>query len=263
MQLVNLETRKPNLNDLIQKAIQLFHFQTVVVLGIDHPSGQLFDLSSPEHDNIDALLTRCLSIMRIIESEQKALLINGEFSYKNEMFHPYASENAAEVYVPVFQEYGNTKKMIGIIYFEYQPKQSEYDLINDEFIDYICELNLLVGYRYDMAKRKVSTYHLAYMLCEIIDMKEPYAIGRLFDVALWCERIAKEMGLPQTDIDKLQIASLMHDLGKIYISEDILNKNGKLTEDEYRSIKKRVIYSYEIAESFKELHGLYDLPEII
>lgn len=263
MKLMDLKLKNDNFKDLIKKAIVSLNIHAVVIFGVDQTNGQIFELSSSENGCGDTLLKNCIRLYKILEREKKALLIDAEFTYQNEVYQKAKESDLMEIYVPVLKDYLNLKKIIGIVYFEYSQDSDAAEPGSAEMNEIISEFNVLINTKYDLARKKVEAYHLAYMLCEIVDMKEPYIIGRLFNVANWCERISKEMGLPEEDIDKLHIATLMHDLGKIYISDDILNKKGNLTDQEYEMIKKRVVFSYEIAESFKELTGLYDLPDII
>jgi putative nucleotidyltransferase with HDIG domain len=68
--------------------------------------------------------------------------------------------------------------------------------------------------------------------------------------------IAKELGLPEEDIESLEIAALLHDIGKIGIKEDVLLKPGKLDEEEWRVIKEHPSISAKIL-------GPVEFPEVI
>lgn len=71
-----------------------------------------------------------------------------------------------------------------------------------------------------------------------------------------CGLIAKEMGLDSDDINRIKIAGLVHDIGKIGVSEKILNKKGKLDDEEWFEIKKHSEASWRILASsidFSEL----------
>lgn len=60
------------------------------------------------------------------------------------------------------------------------------------------------------------------------------------DVANISEQIAKQMHLSQKECNELFVAGMFHDLGKIFIPQEILEKKGKLTADEYNIMKKHV-----------------------
>lgn len=119
-------------------------------------------------------------------------------------------------------------------------------------------------------KRGISSFKIdeclfdtVLLMCEIINAKEPYLIGTLYAISYWAVKIAKYLRLPAKDIQKLQLVTLMHDLGKIYIDDKILNKKGKLTPLEYEIMKTRVVHSYEIALKLAQLYELEDIPQII
>jgi len=67
-----------------------------------------------------------------------------------------------------------------------------------------------------------------------------------------CEFIAKALGLKSDIIKNLSMAGLMHDIGKIGISESILNKEGKLTNREWKEIQKHPEIGYRILSSVNE-----------
>lgn len=57
------------------------------------------------------------------------------------------------------------------------------------------------------------------------------------EVAKWAKEIGVSMGLSVQKVKEIELAGLLHDIGKIAIKEDILNKPGKLTEEEYDRVK--------------------------
>jgi len=75
-------------------------------------------------------------------------------------------------------------------------------------------------------------------LAAAIDAKDPYTRGHSQRVAQISLEIAKEMGVSPTDQQKVNIAALLHDVGKIGIEDVILKKPGQLTDEEYGVIKQ-------------------------
>lgn len=61
-----------------------------------------------------------------------------------------------------------------------------------------------------------------------------------------CEEIAREMGFSEFEVKKVKMAGLMHDVGKIILDESILNKPGKLSQEEWEQIKKHPQMGYQI-----------------
>jgi diguanylate cyclase (GGDEF)-like protein/PAS domain S-box-containing protein len=70
-----------------------------------------------------------------------------------------------------------------------------------------------------------------------------------FEVSKWSRKIGEAMSLSPQEIKELEMAGLLHDIGKIAVNEDILNKPGALTEEEYSEIKRHPESSYQILKS--------------
>ncbi|MGD9910411.1 MAG: HD domain-containing phosphohydrolase [Candidatus Izemoplasmatales bacterium] len=86
--------------------------------------------------------------------------------------------------------------------------------------------------------------------------KSPREMNHSKRVSEICERIAKELYTNQNDINQIRIAGLLHDIGKIGIDEHILNKNGKLTVEEFNEVKKHSEIGYRILSSVNEFSEL-------
>lgn len=98
------------------------------------------------------------------------------------------------------------------------------------------------------------------MLTSSLEAKDPYTKGHSVRVAEYSCRIAKEMGLSKVFIEKLKQAALLHDIGKIGVHEDILNKPGKLTDEEYDKVKQ---HPYTAAQILSGYEAFKDLKEIV
>ncbi len=95
-----------------------------------------------------------------------------------------------------------------------------------------------------------SVTNLKAMVDEV-EIKDRYTYKHSERVAEYAVKIAKKLMLPKEKLENLYIASLLHDLGKINTPEEILNKAGKLTNEEYSIIKR---HSSDGAEMVKELY---------
>ncbi len=85
-------------------------------------------------------------------------------------------------------------------------------------------------------------------LIAAVEAKDPYTKGHSLRVADLAVKIAEELSLTKSQISKIQIAALLHDVGKIGISEQILLKPDKLSKEEYEIIKNHTIASLKIIE---------------
>ena len=77
-------------------------------------------------------------------------------------------------------------------------------------------------------------------------------------VAGHAEAIAREMGLPAPGIGRVRVASRLHDLGKVWISRDILEKPGPLTEEEWVQMRRHPAVAARLLRS-ADLHELADI----
>jgi HD-GYP domain-containing protein (c-di-GMP phosphodiesterase class II) len=75
------------------------------------------------------------------------------------------------------------------------------------------------------------------MLAGAVDEKDPYTRGHSDRVTRYSVLIAKELALPDEEIEKIRISAQLHDVGKIGIEDRILKKPGALTPDEYEIMK--------------------------
>jgi putative nucleotidyltransferase with HDIG domain len=86
-----------------------------------------------------------------------------------------------------------------------------------------------------------------------IEAKDEYTRGhstRVSEYSMILGRQLKEDGF-QIDLEVLRISSLLHDIGKVNIPNEILQKQGKLTKEEYEEIKKHPVFGSEIAKSLE------------
>lgn len=97
---------------------------------------------------------------------------------------------------------------------------------------------------------------LLHTLAEVVDLRDPYVMGHSKQVASLAEKLGQKLGLNAKQLQKLHKAGLLHDIGKLGISESILFKPGKLTAIEYEIIKNHSVLGAEILENSHALHDL-------
>lgn len=83
-------------------------------------------------------------------------------------------------------------------------------------------------------------------LAKSLELKDEYTYGHSERVARICVDIGKTMALDEKTLRVLQNAALLHDIGKIGVLESILNKSGKLDDNEFHSIRKHPDFGDEI-----------------
>jgi len=98
------------------------------------------------------------------------------------------------------------------------------------------------------------------MLAAAIDEKDPYTRGHSGRVAKYSSLIAQELGMSAVDLDKLRIAALLHDVGKIGVDDRVLKKPGALTDEEFAIMKTHTVKGANIMRPVSQLKEM--LPGI-
>lgn len=114
--------------------------------------------------------------------------------------------------------------------------------------------------RYVQRVRK-DYLELATALANALDSRDPYTRHHSENVSKYAVEIAKEMKLSSDLCDVIRIGGLLHDIGKIGIPEQILTKQGKLTEEEYNIIKTHPNIGYNIIKHITNFskNGVLDI----
>lgn len=89
-------------------------------------------------------------------------------------------------------------------------------------------------------------------LARAIDAKDKYTQGHSLRVAYYSNEIAKRLGKDVSEQNEIYRAALLHDIGKIRIPDDIINKPGKLTDEEYDCIKLHTVSGYNILKDISD-----------
>ena len=83
-------------------------------------------------------------------------------------------------------------------------------------------------------------------LAEALEVKDPYTRGHSVRVSHYSTVIARELGLDAELLRRIELGGHVHDIGKIGVREDVLNKPGKLTNDEYQHIMTHPMVGWRI-----------------
>ncbi len=76
-----------------------------------------------------------------------------------------------------------------------------------------------------------------YALVSTVEAKDPYTYGHSRKVNTYAVALAEAIGLSPEDVSRVSTAALLHDIGKIGVSDKVLNKKGKLTKEDWEAIK--------------------------
>ena len=79
-----------------------------------------------------------------------------------------------------------------------------------------------------------------------LDARDPYTAGHSERVSALSVLIGSQMGLPKAELEILRLGALLHDIGKIGVSDEVLRKPGALTADEFEQIKRHPVLGARI-----------------
>lgn len=99
------------------------------------------------------------------------------------------------------------------------------------------------------------------VLVAAIEARDEYTCGHSERVALYSRRIADELGYSAESCERLYLTGLLHDVGKIGVSDAILQKPGRLTDEEFEEIKKHPDKGWAILHELEALN--YVLPGVL
>ncbi len=103
-------------------------------------------------------------------------------------------------------------------------------------------------------------YNTIRTLVATLEAKDTYTHGHSERVTSYAVQIAQEMGLDYATVDTIHLAGLLHDIGKVGISEKILNKPGPLTDEEFAAIKAHPVIGADIV---RNINGTEQVVEIV
>lgn len=105
-------------------------------------------------------------------------------------------------------------------------------------------------------KIKDAYWQTVMALSEAVDAKDRYTSGHSKRVAEYSRLMAARMGKSDKEQETIYQAGLLHDVGKIRIPVDIINKPGKLTDEEYNLVKIHPVTGYHILKDISDQHDM-------
>lgn len=162
-------------------------------------------------------------------------------------------ERAEKMYEELSKSYESLQKLAAKL----EEKEDILKQANVKLEKYVEELALANA----EVERKSEELEEAYVqtiraLVKVIERKDPYTKGHSERVARYSVEIGKRVGLDEEEQRLLLYAGLLHDIGKIGIREEVLNKPGKLTREEYEEVKRHPVYGAEIVQEVRYLRKI-------
>jgi len=97
-------------------------------------------------------------------------------------------------------------------------------------------------------------------LVSALELKDSYTSGHSESVSRYAVALAKGLKLSPQEIDSIEVAAILHDIGKIGVQESILNKSEKLNDEEWKEMRRHPEFSYKI---LKEVNFPWKIKPLI
>ena len=92
-------------------------------------------------------------------------------------------------------------------------------------------------------------------LMSAVDAADPFTWGLSYRISKMCTRVGRRIGLPDSELEELEYAALLHDIGRTAIKRDILSKPGKLSEAEQSILRTHPRVGYELLSNLRFFPG--------
>jgi putative nucleotidyltransferase with HDIG domain len=150
--------------------------------------------------------------------------------------------------------------LIGIVFLGSKVSGQEYTVNDWEVFKSICS-SFATGLENSRLYAELQSTYLSTIkvLVSTIEAKDSYTRGHTDRVAMFARLIAEEMGLDKKDLETVSFGAALHDIGKLGVYEDILNKPGELTDGEWEIVRSHPEVGANIIRNMKFLEAACDL----
>lgn len=204
-----------------------------------------------DYDKIEISKT----IINWVLKEKKAILsddarIDERFGMPDSVF---LHDIRASLYVPLMYE----RRPIGLICIDNYTSSHVFTENDLRFLTIIANQAAISieNSRLHQHVRRLFTSSIR-ALANAIEARDSYTRGHSERVTQYSVKIAENMRMDQHEIEKIRYAALLHDIGKINIKEGILNKPGKLTDEEYLIMSQHPVFGAKIMEPVEEFREM-------
>jgi putative nucleotidyltransferase with HDIG domain len=214
-----------------------FHKQEPVLYGaLSLPPGKVHRLAE--------------ELMLILAKRKSPLLVNHLAKDKT---LGWLAEHATQLLaVPLMRQ----EQVLGCL-FGIDKQNSEFDTVDSKLLNSIANESAIYlenAMLFDDVRGLMMG--LLHSLTSAVDAKDAYTCGHSERVALLSRSLALEAGLNEQQVERIYMAGLLHDVGKIGVPEAVLQKTGKLTPEEFEQIKKHPEIGARILRDIKQVEDI-------
>lgn len=190
----------------------------------------------------------------VIENNRPLLVTEGDIKQMRRAGQIDAIENPAKVWLGVPLRVKDA--VIGALVLHNYHDPSAYMRKDVEILEFVSEQIAAAVERkrvdeeisLNFQRLKKTSTSIIFTMAKILELRDPYTAGHQQRVARLACAIAREMGLDEEEVDGIFMAALIHDIGKIYVPAEILNRPAKLNETEMDLVKTHPSIGYDIVK---------------
>lgn len=138
-------------------------------------------------------------------------------------------------------------------YYEKSDRFDQLELLVESCVKSIRQLRLIKDYQENLQNAYMQTIDT---LRNVVETRDKETEGHSRRVSFLATALAEEIGLPEEEVDKVRLAGLFHDIGKIGVKDSVLLKQGPLNNEEYDEIKKHPAEGVGILSHFTPFEEL-------
>jgi putative nucleotidyltransferase with HDIG domain len=172
-----------------------------------------------------------------------------------ELYNPKINKYFMVYATPIIDKNGHIKAYVDSIIDITEGKEKEKKLIEsrDAFFNMLKDL--------DFSYKELREIYQGLILSFVsaLDAKSPWTKGHSERVTDYAIKIAREIGLHENDIEILTTAALLHDIGKIGTYDTVLDKPGRLTEEEFALVKMHPGKGAEILRPIRQFEPILSI----
>lgn len=242
------------LKDLLLEFRNAYHFEKIKAMHFtqdkDHPYVRISCTLEHRVNQVDYNYMFTIdnfdrSFFRLMCDEKKLVIYSVDQKGEDKGLMPLDEHAKYEVYYPLFDP--EDDEVIGCIYLcsLFEVKFNRERFISDYRLSII---NYMISKLYRDTKSKSNILSILKLFDDFLIKNNPHMLKHHYNVAHWAMKVAQELGMSPKEKTDLHYACLLHDIGEIYISGDILNKKDKLTEKEYQIEHNHVFYGANLVK---------------
>lgn len=190
------------------------------------------------------------TIVRKVVDERTALLTQDAIS--DERFKAGRSIIIGGIRAAMCAPIATGERVLGAIYADTVDRMRLFNKVDMELLGAVAKQAALALHRAQLMESVERAYHSTVrVMVAAVEAKDEYTKGHSERVTTYTLRLADRVGLTGRRLDILRLSALLHDIGKIGVPEHILNKPGRLSDEEFEVIRRHPEVSYRIIKSIE------------